>query len=82
MLEFEASDRIRANRFRGRQINVAVGNLRLHHCMNRQGNDRKSGAAQDGEYSEGFGEHELWVGADATLLNSTLIPDDTGHAEL
>ena len=50
--------------------------------MNRQGDDRKSGTAEDGENSEGFGKHENWVGAAATLLNSALIPDDTGQAQL
>ncbi|QNJ03761.1 hypothetical protein SynPROSU1_02165 [Synechococcus sp. PROS-U-1] len=50
--------------------------------MNRQGDDRKSGTAEDGENSKGFGKHENWVGAEATLLNSALIADDTGQARL
>lgn len=82
MLELETSDRIRTNGFRGRQINRAVGNLSLHHRMNRQGNDRQGGAAEDGEDSEGFGEHEHWVGAEPTLLNSMLIADDSDQVRL
>ena len=69
MLELETSDRIRTNGFRGRQINRAVGNLSLHHRMNRQGNNWQGGAAENGKNSKGFGEHEPWVGAEATLLN-------------
>jgi hypothetical protein len=30
----------------------------------------------------GFGKHEKWIDAEATLLNSTLIPDDTGQAQM
>ena len=82
MLELETSDRIRTNGFRGRKINRAVGNLCLHHRMNRQGNDRQGGAAENGKNSKGFGEHEPWVGAEATLLNSMLIADDSDQGQV
>ena len=59
-----------------------MGNLSFHHRMNRQGGDRKGGTAEDSENSDGLGKHENWVGAEATLLNSALIPDDTGQARL
>jgi hypothetical protein len=50
--------------------------------MNRQGGDRKSGTAEDSENSDSFGKHENWVGTEATLLDSTLIPDDTGQTQM
>jgi len=82
VFKLEAGDRIRADGFRGRQINVAVRNPSCHHRMNRQGDNRKSGTAEDGEDSKGFGEHEPWVGAEPTLLNSVLIPDDGAQVRL
>ena len=82
VFELEAGDRIRADGFRGWQINAAVRNLSVHHRMNRQGDNRQSGATEDGEDSKGFGEHEPWVGAEPTLLNSVLISDDGAQVRL
>ena len=47
--------------------------------MNGENDNRQSGTAEDGEDSEGFGEHESWVGAEPTLLNSDLIADDSAQ---